>query len=112
MKAEGWTLGGAILSGALASACCVGPLVLTLLGISGAAAATRLGPASPYFQALALLLLAGAFYLAYRPARAACGPGEACPLPGAGRWGRILLWVAAPIVLLLAGFPRYAEYLF
>jgi mercuric ion transport protein len=99
------------LSGALASACCLGPLVLTVLGISGAAVATRLGPVSPYFQVLALLLLAGAFYLAYRPSQA-CGVGEACSLPAASRWGRILLWVAAPIVLLLAGFPWYSRYLF
>jgi len=110
MEVEKWTLGGALLSGAVASACCLGPLVLTLLGVSGAAAATRLGPVSPYFQALSLLLLAGAFYLAYRPR--ACGPGEACAMPGASRWGRILLWVAAPIVLLLAGFPWYSQYLF
>lgn len=112
MKAEKWTLGCAVLSGALASACCLGPLMLTVLGISGAAAATRLGPASPYFQALAVLLLAGAFYLAHRPSRAACGAGEACSLPAASRWGRILLWIAAPIVLLLAGFPWYSQYLF
>ena len=111
MEAGKWTLGGALVSAALASACCLGPLVLTLLGISGAAAATRLGPVSPYFQALSLLLLAGAFYLAYRPARP-CGPGEACSLPAASRWGRTLLWVAAPVVLLLVGFPWYSQYLF
>ncbi len=112
MRAENATLLGSFLTGVLASACCLGPLVLTLLGISGAAAATRLAPLSPYLQGLTFLLLGGAFYLAYRPGRKECAPGETCSMPRANRWGRIALWIAAPIIVLFAAFPWYSEYLF
>jgi hypothetical protein len=36
VKATGAVLAGSVLSGVLASACCLGPVVFTLLGVSGA----------------------------------------------------------------------------
>src|SRR5207245_939372 len=68
---------GSVVSGILASACCIGPLVLGLMGISGAAFARRFEPFRPYLLVVTYALLGGAFYLTYRPP-AACGPGEAC----------------------------------
>jgi hypothetical protein len=41
VKAQGATVFGSVISGVLASACCIGPLVFALLGISGAAFAHR-----------------------------------------------------------------------
>jgi mercuric ion transport protein len=101
---------GSVVSGVLASACCIGPLVLGLLGISGAAFAQRLEPFRPYLLVMTYALLGGAFYLAYRP-QAACGPGEACEMPRANRVGRIMLWIAAIVVVLATAFPWYAQYL-
>lgn len=101
---------GSVVSGILASACCIGPLVLGLMGISGAALAQRFEPFRPYFLALTYALLGGAFYVTYRP-QTACGPGEACEMPRADRVGRAMLWIAAIVVVLATAFPWYAQYL-
>ena len=42
-------------------------------------------------------LLGGAFYPIYGPQKTQCGPGETCPMPRAGRAGKIMLWVAAVV---------------
>ena len=52
MRAQAATLGGSVVSGILASACCLGPLVLSLLGVSGAAFAQRFEPFRPYLLML------------------------------------------------------------
>ena len=105
------SLAGSVVSSVIASACCLGPLVLTTLGVSGAAAATRLEPLRPYFLAVTASFLAAAFYLEYRP-RAACGPGEACEMPNTSRFGRVALWIATVVVVLAGAFPWYSVYLF
>src|SRR6266545_3859575 len=74
MRTQGATLAGSALSGLLASACCIGPLVLSLLGVSGAAFAQRFEPLRPCLLVLTFGLLAAAFYSTYRPGKAACAP--------------------------------------
>ena len=103
---------GSVVSSAFASACCLGPLILSLLGISGAAVAHRFEPLRPYLLVLTYALLGGAAYLTYRPARPECGPGQACAMPRDGRVARAMLWVTAVVVLLATLFPFYSRYLF
>jgi mercuric ion transport protein len=112
MKAQGVTLAGSVIGGILASVCCIGPLVFALLGISGAAFAQRFEPLRPYFLVATYALLGGAFYSTYRPAKPGCAPGGACELPRANRVGRVMLWIAAAVVLLATAFPWYSVYLF
>lgn len=112
MNRNGALLAGSVFSGLLASACCLGPLVFALLGISGAAFAHRFEPLRPYLLIVTYALLGGAFYLTYRPGRAECGPGQACERPRVNRAGRIALWVAAVAVVLATAFPWYSVYLF
>ncbi len=110
MRVERAAAAGSVVSAVLASACCIGPLLFAVLGISGAAFARRFEPFRPYLLVATYGLLAGAFYLTYRPSRAACGPDGACELPAANRVGKVLLWVAAVVVVLATAFPSYAEY--
>jgi mercuric ion transport protein len=112
MKAQGVALGGSVIGGILASLCCIGPLVFALLGISGAAFAQRFEPLRPYLLVATYALLAGAFYSSYGQAKAECAPGEACEMPRANRVGKVMLWIAAVIVLLATTFPMYSVYLF
>ena len=112
MKAQGVTLVGSVIGGILASVCCIGPLVFALLGISGAAFAQRFEPLRPYLLVATYSLLGRAFYYAYRPAQTECGPGEACEMPRANRAGKVMLWIAAVVVLLTTAFPWYSVYLF
>lgn len=112
MRRRGVVLAGSVVGGVLASACCLVPLAFALLGISGAAFAQRFEPLRPYLLVLTYALLAGAFYLTYRPQREECEPGEACAMPRANRVGKIVLWLAAVAVVLATTFPTYAVYLF
>ena len=110
MRVERMATAGSVVSGILASACCLGPLVLGLMGLSGAAFAQRFEPFRPYLLIVTYALLGGAFYLTYRPP-SACGPGEICAIPRANRVGTIMLWIAAIVVVFATAFPWYAQYL-
>jgi len=112
VRATAAALAGSVLSGLLASACCLGPLVLTLLGVSGAALARGFEPLRPFLLVAAYGLLAAAFFLAYRPRAADCAPGEACATTGPGGAARVMLWIGTILVVLFTAFPWYAEYLF
>ena len=70
------------LAAILASACCLGPLVLIALGFSGAwiGNLTVLEPYRPIFIGVALVALFFAWRRIYRPS-AACKPGEVCAIP-------------------------------
>jgi mercuric ion transport protein len=94
---------GAVVAALAASACCIGPLVLAVLGLGGAASALALAPYRPWLLGASFLLLGAAFYLTYRRP-AACAPDEACAVPRL-RQGRLLLWLATLVVLLAAASP-------
>lgn len=111
MRAGKVAAAGSVVSGTLASACCIGPLVFALLGISGAAFAQHLAPLRPYLLVITYALLGGAFYFTYRPQSAECRPGSACELPRTNRVGKAMLWLAALVVVLATAFPWYAAYL-
>jgi mercuric ion transport protein len=76
---------GGILGAIAASSCCIAPLVLLSLGISGAwiGNLTALAPYQPYFIAATLACLGYGYWLVYRPSQVACAEGAACarPLP-------------------------------
>src|SRR5213594_2476750 len=97
---EGLSLTGAIVAGLAASACCLGPLVLTIVGIGGAASALALAPYRPYFLVLTAGLLGLAFYLTYRRPATTCAPRNACEMPRASRIGKMLLWLVTVVVVL------------
>lgn len=103
-------LSGGLLAGLLASACCVGPLALVMLGVSGAwiSNLTLLEPYRWVFVGLALAFMALAWRRIYRAPAAACEPGSVCALPLANRLYRIVFWVVSAIVLLAFAFPYFA----
>lgn len=103
---------GSVFVAVAASACCLGPVVLSLVGAGAlGAAAVRLEPLRPIFLALTGVLLAVGFFVTYRrPSADACGPDGACS-PGSNRKAKIVLWVATGIVILLVTFPYYITWL-
>jgi mercuric ion transport protein len=78
------TIGG-VLGALAASSCCIVPLALFGLGVSGAwiGNLTRLAPYQPYFIAATVACLGAGYWLVYRSRKIACADGEACarPLP-------------------------------
>ncbi len=111
MRIERATAAGSVVSGILASACCIGPVVFAMLGISGAAMAQELEPFRPYLLVATYALLGSGFYFTYRPSSARCGPDGTCDMPRTNRLGKALLWLAALAVVLATTFPYYVEYL-
>ena len=102
---------GSVLTGALASACCIGPLVLSFLGLGGVAFAAALEPYRPVFIGITFLFLAVGFYFAYRPQPDDCEPGEACATPQSRKTQRLMLWIVTVLALLLVAFPYVMPYL-
>jgi len=93
----------------LASACCVGPLVLLSVGISGAwiANLTALEPYRPIFIGLAVLALVVAGRRIFRPSEV-CKPGEVCAVPKVRVAYKLAFWLIAALALLGFVFPYMA----
>jgi mercuric ion transport protein len=96
----------AVLAAISASVCCVVPLVLVLLGISGAwiAHLTALAPWRPWFIAATLLCLGLAFRTLYGPS-SRCRAEGACVEPSVLCQRRRWLWIATVLIALLLLFP-------
>jgi len=101
-----WARGGAVVSAALASMCCILPLGLGVLGLSTTAVAAFFEPLRPWFLTLAALLLAVGFYFAFR----APAEGEVCDTDSRSlaRLSKPTLWISTVAVLALALFPSFA----
>lgn len=98
----------AVLAAGVASACCIGPVALVLVGAGAfGASLAALEPYRPVLLGLTAVLLAGAFYVAYRPT----SDCDACS-PVSRRRRRIVIWIAAALAAVLVTFPYYVGYLF
>src|SRR6516164_586900 len=84
-RGPAWMAVGGLLGALAASSCCLLPLVLFGLGVSGAWIGnfTRLAPYQPYFIAVTIACLGYGYWLVYRSSKVVCADGEACerPLP-------------------------------
>ncbi len=110
----GMTALGGLFGALLASTCCLGPLVLLSLGISGAwiSNLTALAPYQPYFVALTLIFLAGGFYLVYGKPKADCAEGSYCATKASDRIVKAALWAATALIAVALAFPLAAPLLF
>ncbi len=111
------TSSGALLAGGLAailaSTCCLGPLVLVALGLSGAwiGNLTLLEPYRPFFIVGALVALFFAGRRIFRPAQT-CQPGELCAVPGTRRLYKIVFGIVSALVLVALVFPYVATFFY
>jgi mercuric ion transport protein len=98
----------AVASSLIASTCCVLPLALVLVGITGAWMSNLavLKPVTPVFIGLALVALAWAGYLVFRPAQA-CAPADRACETTRPALRRVFIGCALFIALLLL-FPLIA----
>ncbi|MCR6496511.1 mercuric ion transporter MerT [Thermomonas sp. S9] len=94
------------LAAILASTCCLGPLVLITLGVSGAWIGNLavLEPYRPLFIGIALLAMLFAYRRIFRPVQA-CAPGAACAVPQVRSTYRRIFWIVAALVVIALGFP-------
>jgi len=104
---------GGLVGALAASSCCILPLVLFSLGVSGAwiGNLTRLAPYQPYFIAVTIGCLGYGYWLVYRSTKLDCGDGEACARP-LSKWLVQLGLIAATVLVVAAiGFNFLAPLL-
>lgn len=95
---------GALVAAAAASACCVVPVVLAMVGVSGAGAGAILAPYRPWFLGATALALAWAFWSSYQRRRS-CD----CRTDPSQRRGRVALWLTSVVAVALAAYPMVVD---
>ncbi len=97
----------------LASTCCLGPLVLIMLGFSGAwiGNLTVLEPYRPIFISVALVALFFAWRRIWRPAMV-CAPGNMCAMQQVKRIYKLLFGAVSMLVLIALVFPYVAPWFY
>ena len=106
LKRDGFPLLAGGLAAILASVCCLGPLVLLMLGISGAwiGNLTALEPYRPLFIGAALVALAFAYRRIFRSSDV-CEPGDVCAVSQVKTTYKVLFWLVAVLVVVAMAFP-------
>jgi mercuric ion transport protein len=101
---------GGLVGALAASSCCILPLVLFSLGVSGAWIGnfTQLAPYQPYFLAVTIGCLAYGYWLVYRSAKVACADGDACARPLPNRLVNTGLILASLLAIAALGFDFLA----
>jgi len=98
---------GGIIGAIAASTCCIIPLALFSLGISGAwiGQLTALSAYQPLFIAITLGFLGYGYWLVYRKPKIACAEGETCARPLPKSIVKPALWFATALILLAFAWP-------
>lgn len=104
---------GGLLGALAAASCCILPLILFGLGISGAwiGTFTQLAPYQPIFIAATIACLGYGYWLVYRSSKIECAEGEPCARPLSNRLVWLGLVVATILVIAAAGFDLAAPLL-
>lgn len=98
----------------LASACCIVPLVLVTLGISGAwiGNLTALELYKPLTSGIAIVFIALGFRHVYFQSKPVCAEGSYCARPQSSRITKTVLWAATVLVLLSLTVNSWAPLLY
>jgi mercuric ion transport protein len=102
-----WLAAGGILGAIAAMSCCILPLTLFSLGITGAwiGRLTALSPYQPIFIVATVGCLGYGYWLVHRSRKADCSAGEACERRLNRRIVNGALWTATALVGLAIAWP-------
>ena len=108
----GWAAAGGVVAALASTSCCILPLILFVLGVSGAwiANLTALEPYQPAFFAATAGCLAFGYVRVYRRSELACVEGV-CARPLPRRVVKGALWTAALLVAAAVAFRYLAPFL-
>ena len=103
-------VGGGLLGAVAASSCCILPLVLFSLGVSGAwiGNLTALAPYQPYFITAAVAFLGYGYWLVYRSPKTSCANGDLCARPLSNWFVKGGLILATVLVAIAISFNIFA----
>lgn len=101
---------GSLIAAVLASSCCIGPLLLVTLGVSGAwiGNLTALEAYQPIFVMITIAFLAFGYWQVYFKPKRECSDGEVCAHPLSDRLIKTVLWVATILVALAMTIDYWA----
>lgn len=113
-RKKGWFAAGGVVGAVLASTCCVVPLVLVTLGISGAwiGNLTALEPYKPLFAGGALVFIGFGFREVYFKPKRACEDGTYCARPESTLITKSALWLATVLVVLALTINWWAPFFY
>tara|TARA_R110002049_G_scaffold130820_1_gene289272 strand:+ start:2673 stop:3041 length:369 start_codon:yes stop_codon:yes gene_type:complete len=99
---KGLIAAGGVIGAILASSCCIVPLLLVTLGVSGAwmGNLTALAPYQGYFIGATLVLLGAGYWYVYWKPKKACEDGSYCATPASDRVVKVALWIATGLIAL------------
>jgi len=97
------TVGG-IIAAIVASLCCIGPVLVAVVGIGSVGAFAVFETYRPYLIGATVLLLLGAFYLVHRKREVQCEDGT-CKIQDAGKWNKVGVWGATFLAAIAIAFP-------
>ncbi|WP_447969985.1 mercuric transporter MerT family protein [Nitrospira sp. M1] len=108
MKGKGIYATGGLIGAVLASTCCIAPLVLLFLGISGAwiSHLTALAPYQPVFLITSLGFLAAGFWKVYGQPKASCEESPSCGAARSDKAVKVALWVATVLIVTALSVER------
>lgn len=92
---------GAVTAAIAASACCLLPAALALVGVSGAGFAAKFAPYRLHLLVATAVALAIGFWFAYRPQKDDCG----CAAPRSRKAARVGLLITTVLTVALAVYP-------
>lgn len=103
---SGWLVGGGIVASIIASLCCIGPLILTVLGVSGAAALAKFDVIRIPMIILVITIFLFTGVLLFRK-RNHCEPGSICADPRKFKKIMIFYWIGLVVALLGITSPQW-----
>lgn len=104
MKRSGFSAASSVLAAIAASACCIGPALLAVVGAGTIGIFGTLESYRPYFIGITVLLVGLAFYLTYRRREVKCEDGS-CKTVTAGKWDKASVWFAAIVSAVIIVVP-------
>src|SRR5258708_39945763 len=113
-RRKNWFAAGGIAGAVLASSCCIVPLVLVMLGVSGAwiGNLTALEPFKPYFAAVTFVSIALGFWHIYFRVKPECIEGSYCARPQSSIVTKSALWIATGLVVLALTVNWWAPFFY
>lgn len=97
----------------LASSCCIAPLVLVTLGVSGAwiGNLSVLEPYKPIFAGITFIFLGAGYWWTYHKPKVAC-EGSFCASPVSNYLTKSALWIAVSLVILALTIDFWAPFFY
>lgn len=97
---------GGVTAAIIASLCCIGPLIVVVLGAGSIAAFSAFEIYRPYLIGVTVALIGLAFYLTYRKREIKCEDGT-CKMESASSRAKTGVWTVTVLAGLAIAFPYF-----